>query len=207
MGWTPRNFRKPPNFAQVLDAFHVSRSGARSRGSEYDEALLRRCWRQPASPESAMTDDLSSLKDDMVAFILGHGMSRFQGYVTEDVHSVMWDPRDNPESWKDFVELAKKAGCAFLSMDEEILERDELDYLVQRLQQATYPSDDDIEEARWLRSFVNKTGFLQLGWPHQGIMFLYEVSTDWYERYQRLLDLVEDFGTLAVDGSDPDEEH
>jgi hypothetical protein len=150
-----------------------------------------------------MTDDLSSLKDDMVAFILGHGMSRFQGYVTEDVHSVMWDPRDNPESWKDFVELAKKAGCAFLSMDEEILERDELDYLVQRLQQATYPSDDDIEEARWLRSFVNKTGFLQLGWPHQGIMFLYEVSTDWYERYQRLLDLVEDFGTPAVDGSDP----
>ena len=154
-----------------------------------------------------MSDDLSSLKDDMVAFILGHGMSRFQGYVTEDVHSVMWDPRDNPESWKDFVELAKKANCAFLSMDEEVLERDELDYLVQRLQQAAYPSDDDIEEARWLRSFVGKTGFLQLGWPHQGIMFLYEVSTDWYERYQRLLDLVEDFGTLAVDGPDQDDEH
>ena len=155
----------------------------------------------------SMSDDLSNLKDDMVAFILGHGMSRFQGYVTEDVHSVMWDPRDNPESWKDFVELAKKANCAFLSMDEEVLERDELDYLVQRLQQAAYPSDDDIEEARWLRSFIGKTGFLQLGWPHQGIMFLYEVSTDWYEHYQRLLDLVEDFGTLTVDGSDQDEEH
>ena len=67
-----------------------------------------------------MADDLSSLKDDMNAFILGHGLSRFQGYVTEDVHSVMWDPRDNPESWKDFVELAKKAGSEFLSMDEEV---------------------------------------------------------------------------------------
>ncbi len=153
-----------------------------------------------------MSDDLSSLKDDMMAFILGHGMSRFQGYVTEDVHSVMWDPRDNPESWKDFVELAKKAGCAFLSMDEEVLQRDELDYLVQRLQHATYPSDDDIEEARWLRSYVGKTGFLQLGWPHQGIMFLYEVSTEWYERYQHLLDLVEDFGTLAIDDTDQDDE-
>ena len=70
-----------------------------------------------------------SLKDDMNAFILGHGLSRFQGYVTEEVHSVMWDPRDNPESWKDFVELAKKAGAQFLSMDEEVLQRDELDYL------------------------------------------------------------------------------
>ena len=142
-----------------------------------------------------MPDDLTSLKDDMVAFILGHGMSRFQGYVTEDVHSVMWDPRDNPESWKDFVELAKKAGSAFLSMDEEVLQRDELDYLVQRLQHANYPSDEDIEEARWLRNYIGKTGFIQLGWPHQGIMFLYEVSTEWYERYQHLLDLVEDFGS------------
>jgi hypothetical protein len=192
---------------RLYHGFILARSGATPRSWEYDETLLRHLRHVFASRESAMTDDLSSLKDDMVAFILGHGMSRFQGYVTEDVHSVMWDPRDNPESWKDFVELAKKAGCAFLSMDEEVLQRDELDYLVQRLQQAAYPSDDDIEEARWLRSFVNKTGFLQLGWPHQGIMFLYEVSTDWYERYQRLLDLVEDFGTLAVDGSDQDEEH
>ena len=51
-----------------------------------------------------------------------------------------------------------------------------------------------MEEARWLRNYVGKTGFIQLGWPHQGIMFLYEVSTEWYERYQHLLDLVEDFG-------------
>jgi hypothetical protein len=126
----------------------------------------------------------------MTAFILGHGLSRFQGYVTEDVHSVMWDPRDNPDSWKDFVELAKHSGAPFLSMDEEVLERDELDYLVQRLQHANYPSDDDMEEARWLRQYIGKTGFVQLGWPYQGVVFLYEVSTDWYERYQHLLDLV-----------------
>src|ERR1019366_3611281 len=88
--------------------------------SEYDELSCGAVRTLPQPRETAMSDDLSSLKDDMVAFILGHGMSRFQGYVTEDVHSVMWDPRDNPESWKDFVELAKKAGCAFLSMDEEV---------------------------------------------------------------------------------------
>ena len=68
-------------------------------------------------------------------------------------------------------------------MDEEVLERDELDYLIQRLQHATYPSDEDLEEARWLRNYVGKTGFIQLGWPHQGIMFLYEV----YHRVVRAL--------------------
>ena len=41
------------------------------------------------APKKLMSDDLSSLKDDMNAFILGHGLSRFQGYVTEEVHSVM----------------------------------------------------------------------------------------------------------------------
>jgi hypothetical protein len=156
--------------------------------------------------ENPMSDDLSGLKDDMNAFILGHGLSRFQGYVTEEVHSVMWDPRDNPDSWKDFVELAKKAGAQFLSMDEEVLQRDELDYLIQRLQHTSFPSDDDIEEARWLRNYIGKTGFIQMGWPHQGIMFLFEVTTEWYERYQHLLDLVEDFGPMAIDDSDQDEE-
>jgi len=154
----------------------------------------------------AMVDDLSGLKDDMIAFILGHGLSRFQGYVGEDVSSVMWDPRDNPESWKDFVELAGKAGSAFLSMDDEVLERDELDYLVQRLHNAPYRTDEDLEEARWLRSYIGKTGFIQLGWPHQGIMFLYEASTEWYERYQHLLDLVEDMGGMPIDEPDQDDE-
>ena len=156
-----------------------------------------------------MPDDLSGLKDDMNAFILGHGLSRFQGYVTEEVHSVMWDPRDNPESWKDFVELAKKAGAQFLSMDEEVLQRDELDYLIQRLQHTAFPSDDDMEEARWLRNYMGKTGFIQLGWPHQGIMFLFEVTTEWYERYQHLLDMVEDFGTpsTTIDQDDRAQRH
>ena len=161
----------------------------------------------PLGPRDlAMAEDLTSLKDDMTAFILGHGLSRFQGYVSEDVHSVMWDPRDNPDSWKDFVELAKHAGLTFLTMDEEVLQRDELDYLVQRLQHANYPSDDDMEEARFLRQYIGRTGFIQLGWPHQGIMFLFEVATEWYERYQHLLDLVEDFGGVAIDDIDQDDE-
>ncbi len=172
--------------------------------SEYDDFRLRGFSRRP---RYLCPTIYPALKDDMNAFILGHGLSRFQGYVTEEVHSVMWDPKDNPESWKDFVELAKKAGSQFLSMDEEVLQRDELDYLVQRLQHASFPSDEDLDEARWLRNYIGKTGFIQLGWPHQGIMFLFEATTEWYERYQHLLDLVEDFGSMAIDDGDQDDEN
>ena len=52
-------------------------------------------------------DDLISLKDDMVAFIEGHAMRRLPGFITEDLPTVLWEDDDNPDSWKDFVEMAK----------------------------------------------------------------------------------------------------
>jgi|SRR5437868_6281664 len=155
-----------------------------------------------------MADDLTTLKDDMTAFIEGHGMRRFPGYVDyEQIQAVMWkNPADNPDSWKDFVELAKAAGATFLTMDDWVLERDELDELVERLGNATYSNDEDLEEAKWLRAYISKTGFIQLGWAYQGSIFLYEVSTDWYDRYQHLVELAEDFGGIAIDESDQNDE-
>src|SRR3979490_164021 len=95
-------------------------------------------------------DNLAVLKDDMIAFIEGHGMRRFHGYVDyEEVHSVIWKNETNPATWK---------GCA------------------------------------------------QLGFAQQGIMMVYEASTEWYDHYQRLLELSEDFGGIPIDGSGPDEE-
>jgi hypothetical protein len=95
---------------------------------------------------SAASDDLSNLKDDMVAFIEGHGMRRFHGYVDfEEVQCVMWKDGENPESWKDFVELAKAAGAPFLTMDAWILKREDLDELLQRLSNTEFSNDEDIE--------------------------------------------------------------
>jgi hypothetical protein len=146
-------------------------------------------------------EDLSGLKDDMIAFIEGHGLRRFRGYVNEELESVTWDD-ENPESWKDFVEVAKAAGSAFLTMNDFALAPDDIDYLVDSLRDSHYVSDEDLQEARCLRSCVGSVGFLQLGMPYHGIMFLYETSTDWYERYQRLLELAEDCGGIAIDEPD-----
>lgn len=151
-------------------------------------------------------DDLTGLKEDMIAFIEGHGMKRFRGYVNEDLPSVTWDAEDDAESWKDFVELAKASGCAFVTMNKFVLQRDDLDFLVEQLKDSEFLNSEDMEEARWLRSYLGRTGFLQLGWPCQGILFLYEVSTDWYDRYQRLVDLAEECGGLTIDEPDQDDE-
>ncbi len=155
-----------------------------------------------------MPDDLSTLKDDMIAFIEGHGMRRFSGFVSDDdVQCVMWDAAGNPDGWKDFVELAKSSSAAFLTMHAWTLDREDLDSMVERLRNAHYASGEDVEEARWLRTHIGKTGFIQLGWAYQGTMFLYEAAAEWYAGYQHFVDLAEDFGGLAIDDSDPDDEH
>ncbi len=154
-----------------------------------------------------MTDDLATLKDDMTAFVEGHGMHRFHGYVPDDMQSILWEGGENPESWKDFVELAKSSGAPFLTMNAISLERTDLDDLIRRLENSSYMNEEDVEEARWLRTYLGKTGFIQLGFPFQGVMFLCEISCEWYERYQRLVDFAEDFGGVTFGESDLDDEH
>jgi len=151
-------------------------------------------------------DDLTSLKEDMIAFIEGHGMKRYRGYVNDDVASVAWDPDDNPDSWKDFVEVAKASGAPFLTMNDVVLQREDLEYLLDRLRSGRYTTAEDLEEARWLRAYVGRTGFVQLGWPYQGVLFLHETANEWYERYQRLLDLAEECGGIPIDEPDQDDE-
>jgi hypothetical protein len=150
-------------------------------------------------------EDLTTLRDDMIAFIEGHGMRRFHCYISEEMNSVMWDPGDNPDSWKDFVEVAKGSGASFLTMNEVLLDEDDVDFLLERLRFSSYLNSEGAEEARMLRASIGRVGFVQLGYAYQGIMFLYEVSTPWYERYQRLLDMAEESG-IMIDEHDQDDE-
>ncbi len=152
-------------------------------------------------------DTLHSLKDDMVAFIEGHGMRRLPGFVTEDVPSVLWEDEENPDSWKDFVEMAKAAAAPFITMSDITLEKSDIEVLLEDLRDLNFPDTEsnDIEEAEYLVNYVGKTGFVQLGFSHQGIMFLHESATEWYERYQQLLETAEDFGNIVLEDTTEDE--
>ncbi len=152
-------------------------------------------------------DNLLSLKDDMVAFIEGHGMRRLPGYVTEDIPSILWEGQDNPDAWKDFVEMAKHAGAVFVTISDVKLEREELESLIEEANELNFPDEEasELVEAQMLEKYAGKVGYIQLGFVHQGIMFLHETTTEWYERYQELLEGIESFGDIVID--DPDGEN
>jgi hypothetical protein len=154
------------------------------------------------------TDNLLSLKDDMVAFIEGYGLRRVPGYVTEDIPSIVWEGQDNPDAWKDFVEMAKHAGAPFVTFSEMTLEREELDALIEEAGEMHFPDEETTElvEAEWLRKYAGNLGYIQLGFVYQGLVFLHETTTEWYERFQTLLEDIESFQDIVLDDHDHDDE-
>ncbi len=154
------------------------------------------------------TDNLLSLKDDMVAFIEGHGLRRLPGFVTEDIPSILWEGKGNPDAWKDFVEMAKHVGAPFVTFSEMTLDRDEVDALVREAGEMNFPDEEATElvEAKWLRKYAGMLGYIQLGFVYQGLVFLHETTTEWYERYQTLLEDIESFQDIMIDDAHPDDE-
>src|SRR5258708_6678536 len=150
-------------------------------------------------------DNLISLKDDMVAFIAGHGMRRLSAFIGEEVPTVIFE-EDNPDGWKDFVEHAKAAGAPFITMSEVVLEKADVAILLDQLRDETFPdASEEIDDAEYLVNHVGKIGYLQLGFAYQGVMFIFEVATDWYDSFQNLMETVSDLGGIVVDNRESDE--
>jgi hypothetical protein len=149
------------------------------------------------------SDNLLSLKDDMVAFISGHGLRRMPAYVTEEVPTVLFE-EDNPDGWKDFVEHAKAANASFITMSDVTLEKSDVAILIEQLRDHTFSEEEDIDldDAEALLKHVGKLGYLQLGFAHQGVMFLFETSTEWYDRFQDLMETATDIGGVVLDERD-----
>jgi hypothetical protein len=142
----------------------------------------------------------------MIAFIAGHGMRRLNAYITEDIPTVLFE-EENPDGWKDFVEHAKAAGAPFVTMSEVVLEKSDLSTLLDQIHDQSFPDDEalELEDAEYLVNYVGKIGYLQLGFAHQGVMFVFEVATEWYDRFQDLMETVSELGGIVLDDRDSDE--
>ena len=152
------------------------------------------------------TDDLAGVKDDMVALLAGHGMRFMNAYVGEEVPTVVFEEEDE-DGWKAFIEHAEASGAAFVTMSEVVLEPEDVATLIGQVRDSDFPDHDAaaLDEAQDLLRHTGKIGYLQLGFAHQGIMFLYETATEWYDHFQELMETVSDLGTLMMDDPDTDD--
>ncbi len=167
------------------------------------------------------SDNLNTLKDDMVAFIVGHGMRHFPALITEDTPRVWWHnagPIGSPgymhesskEDWKDFVEMAKAVGAPMVLIGEDSVDKDTLDLLATELEEVSSPDayGQEMENLDRLFRQVGKLGHLELAFAHQGILFVHETATEWYRNYREMVDTIEELQDLLENayGSGDDEE-
>ncbi len=88
--------------------------------------------------------------------------------------------------------MAKHVGAPFVTFSEMTLERDELDALIDEAGEMNFPDEEatvGAVEARWLRKYSGMLlAIFSFGFIYQGVVFLHETTTEWYERYQSLLE-------------------
>lgn len=137
-----------------------------------------------------MFDDLNGIHDDIEAFTAGLGLHCFPGFVSDAVPSILWESEDTLESWKDFLELARNSEVPFVTMSSAELEGEELEELVVSFERAGFEHAEELEEARQLRGCLRRLGFIQLGFPCQGVMFVCELTTSWYDNFRQLQEAV-----------------
>jgi len=139
------------------------------------------------------TDNLALLKDDMIAFIEGHGIRHFPALIPEDVPRVWWNDPANMESWKDFVEMAKTVDVPLIMIAEDQLEKTTLEMLLEELQELTSLNEmvADIEEAQRLQMHIGKIGHIELAFAHEGFLFVHETATGWYGQYRHLVETID----------------
>ena len=100
--------------------------------------------------------------------------------------------------------MAKHVGAPFVTFSEMTLEREELDALIEEAGEMNFPDEEATElvEAKWLRKYAGMVGYIQLGFVYQGLVFLHETTTEWYERFQSLLEDIESFQDIVIDDHD-----
>ena len=164
------------------------------------------------------SNNLTLLKDDMIAFIEGHGMRHFPALIPEDTPRVWWNDLDTAEartestkeSWKDFVEMAKTAGAPLACIGEDSVDRTTLELLAGELKDLSGHEASDPESDKINRLFleIGKVGHIELAFAHQGILFAHETQTEWYREYRAMVNTLDSLQDLIENtlNEDIDEE-
>lgn len=136
--------------------------------------------------------DLSSRFDEIVAAAERQGLLVFPGYVGEDIPAVWW--QGNPDDWPDFLGIAKTEGARTFMVGRTVLEAEDLQDLAEWVDEKEGPGHSNGDRAR-LKTFerhIGSVGEIRLGWIKDGVAFLLQQQTEWYEDFLDFMQEVEE---------------
>ena len=136
--------------------------------------------------------DLSRLYDEIVAAAARQGLLTFPGYVGDELPAVWW--QGDPNDWAEFLRIAKVEGMRTVFVGRAILEQEDLQDLAEWVDERTGPGPSNGDRARLkeFERYIGSTGEVRLGWVKDGVAFLLQQRTEWYEEFLELTDEIEE---------------
>ncbi len=134
--------------------------------------------------------DLTTQFEEIVAAANRQGLLVFPGYVIEEMPTVWW--QGDPDEWPDFLGIAKAEGVRTLFVGRAVLEEEDLQELAEWVEERTGPGSTNGDRARLkeFERYIGMTGEIRMGFIKDGVAFLLQERSEWYEDY---LDLMEEF--------------
>jgi hypothetical protein len=154
-----------------------------------------------------MKPNLDELKLEIPQQIESRGMTLFPGFsrVMDEVTMVFWNSKRNPD-YREFLNAAEKTGAKVIVFYDREFPADLIEDAIERLQESDLPRDEQRSYERRLREMRVYDGFtcaLELSFDLNGVVYLFELRTDWYEELNQILDEIE--GSIPDDENDDDD--
>jgi hypothetical protein len=136
--------------------------------------------------------DLSRFYDEIREAAAQQGLLTFPGYVGEELPAVWW--QGDPDDWYGFLMIAKAEGARTLCVGRAILEEEDLQELAEWVEEKTGPGSTNGDRARLkeFERYIGSTGEVRLGWIKDGIAYLLQQRTEWYQDFLELMAETED---------------
>jgi hypothetical protein len=136
--------------------------------------------------------DLSRFYDEIKEAATRQGLLTFPGYVGEELPAVWWQA--DPDDWIEFLRIAKAEGTRTLYVGRAVLEEEDLQELAEWVEEKAGPGSTNGDRARLkeFERYIGSTGEVRVGWIKDGVAFLLQQRTEWYQDFLELTAETED---------------
>ena len=139
-----------------------------------------------------MDINLNTLKREIVEYLEASEFAVFRTAPggLEGVPVVMWDAEQYPD-YQMFLETARKTGARMVLFATREFETADIDDALEQIEECEMTRDEQRQlssRLRDMRVFEGVTCVIELGFDHEGRLYVYEVRPDWYDEFMTIED-------------------
>jgi hypothetical protein len=131
--------------------------------------------------------DLSGLYEEIKATAAQQGLLVFPGYIGEELPTVWW--QGDLDDWLGLLMIAKAEGARTIFLGRAVLAAEDLQDLAEWVEENAGPGSTNGDRARLkeFERFIGSTGEVRLAYIKDGIAFLLQHRTEWYDEFLSLM--------------------